>query len=68
MKSSKNNKKRGGDTNVENVPNGGFPPIYLCKKGEDKPRDYNKEFVKANNSAGIADLLNNKKKRPLFSL
>lgn len=63
---SENDTQLGGaesDDN-QNVPTGGFPPIYLCTKGELKKEEEtkNREFATKKTAVNIRDIMQQKRR------
>ena len=56
----------GSDRLNDSRPNGGFPPIYLCKQGETE-EGKKRQFSYVKDAVSIKDLLGNKNKRRFFS-
>ena len=57
----------GGDDN--NKPYGGFPPIYICDKDEQRGNTQKKEYAKSKQTVSIGDIIKKRKKvEPLVSI
>jgi len=64
-----NKKQYGGATSSSNIPNGGFPPLYICdKQDKEDIENKNREYSKHKNAISIKQIMEKRRNITPFVL